>query len=499
MADFERERGSDDDDFDEDAPFSSDPSSSSSTSAPPAPSFVHPAALGKTCALCGVDFSGGRKLMRCSGCRLAHYCSREHQAAHWPAHSEACNAEQARVKAQLSESGLVLGAEAAREAAARKAEDERAAAAATERARIEALDAPTLRLELDRRGALAALAADAGREALVAARLAAPAPTPETLAASGEREQRALELRQCRSCEKAMPAEPASTGRCAGCKRVRYCCKPCQLGDWPRHKADCKAWRAEADAAVVAAGGCPLGNLEAQEAFGKEWAGIGVSETVRAAEGGNLAAQFALGERFVFGLGMEKDLEQGLRWLRSAAEGNVLHAQEQIGHMLVNGDLDWLDLSEADVSRCVLLVGRAASAGSARGQHALAGCLYKGRGGRKDWPEALRLYHLSAAQGLAKSQSVLARVYTNGEGVARNFETAREWAQRAAAQDEPAGEYALFLLDREGLGGPRDLRAAVRWGALAASKGHALAVKDLRTLAASGVVEATKALRRLQL
>jgi len=183
MADAERERG-DDDDFDDDAPSSSDPSFSSAAAAPapPAPSSsssMHPAALGKTCALCGVDFSGGRKLMRCSGCRLAHYCSREHQAAHWPAHSEACNAEQARVKAQLGESGLVLGAEAVRENATRRAADERTAAAAVERARIEALDAATLRLELDRCGALAALAADSSREALVAARRAAPAPTPE--------------------------------------------------------------------------------------------------------------------------------------------------------------------------------------------------------------------------------------------------------------------------------------------------------------------------------
>jgi len=221
MADAERER--DDDDFGGDDDDEAPSSSSSSSSTPlAAPTFTHPAALGKTCALCGVDFSGGRKLMRCRGCRLAHYCSREHQAAHWPTHAEACNAEQARVKAQLSESGLVLGADAVRENAERRAADEAAAAAVIERARIEALDAPTLRLELDRRGALAALVADASHEALVAARLAAPAPTPETLAAAGEREQRALELRQCRSCEKAIPAEPASTGRCSVCKRVRY-------------------------------------------------------------------------------------------------------------------------------------------------------------------------------------------------------------------------------------------------------------------------------------
>jgi transcriptional regulator with XRE-family HTH domain len=56
---------------------------------------------------------------------------------------------------------------------------------------IEKLDVATLRLELDRRGALAALPAGASREALVATRLCAPAPTPETLSAAAEREDRA--------------------------------------------------------------------------------------------------------------------------------------------------------------------------------------------------------------------------------------------------------------------------------------------------------------------
>ena len=45
-------------------------SSFSSAVAPP----THLAAAGKTCALCGADFSGGRRLMRCGGCRTTHYC-----------------------------------------------------------------------------------------------------------------------------------------------------------------------------------------------------------------------------------------------------------------------------------------------------------------------------------------------------------------------------------------------------------------------------------------
>jgi len=452
MADAERER--DDDDFGDgdDAP------SSSSSTPPLAPAFTHPAALGKTCALCGVDFSGGRRLMRCSGCRLAHYCSREHQAAHWAAHAEACNAERARVAAQLSESGLVLGADAVRENAERRAEDERAAAAATERARIEALDAATLRLELDRRGALAALAADASREALAAARLAAPAPTAATLAAAGEREQRALDLRQCRLCEAAMPAEPASVvGRCAACKRVRYCGTRCQRGDWPRHKPECKAWR---DEAIVAAGGCPLGDVKAQQAAIDKCRAPErtLAEIREAAEGGEFAAQYLLGACLDHGVrGEPIDAAQAVAWYQRAAAGNVAAAQINLGLM------------------------------HQRGEGGLA----------VDFAEAARLYASAAAQGHADAQYCLANCYSQGQGVPQDFAAALLWARRSADQGHKAGEFHLGVIYRNGRGVPVDLRAAASWFARSAAQGDKYSKMELRKLAVEGVREATAALYRL--
>jgi TPR repeat protein len=238
------------------------PAAADDASSPPfafAPT-MHPAAVGKTCALCGADFSGGKRLMRCGGCRAAHYCSREHQAAHWNAHARDCAAEVSRREAQEQSGGLVLSAEAASARAEERAAAAAAAEAAADRARIETLGVAALRLEIDRRGALARLPAGASREALIAARLAAPAPTAATLAAAAEREERASLLRRCRLCEVLMPEEPAGAGSCEACRRVRYCGAACRRVDLPRHKAECRAW---ADASVVAAGGCPLGNEQA--------------------------------------------------------------------------------------------------------------------------------------------------------------------------------------------------------------------------------------------
>jgi TPR repeat protein len=305
-------------------------SSVSSAFAPP----THPAAAGKSCALCGADFSNGKRLMRCGGCRAAHYCSREHQAAHWDAHARECAAEVARREAQEQSGGLVLGAEAARARSEEKAAAAAAAEAAEDRARIEKLDAAALRLELDRRGALAGLPVDASREALVAARLCAPSPTPETLSAAAEREDRASLLRRCRLCEALMPEEPVSVGRCAACKRVRYCGVACQKADWPRHKPECKAWK---DAEVVASGGCPLGDLKAQEEAIRMW--VAPERTL---------AQFLFGGCFEFGYkGSPKDAAEAVKWYRCSSAGNLAWAQYNLGCCYDSGRGVALDLAEA--------------------------------------------------------------------------------------------------------------------------------------------------------
>ena len=40
--------------------------------------------------------------------------------------------------------------------------------------------------------------------------------------------------------------------RCSGCKMVHYCSTKCQKAHWSEHKAECKAFRAEADSSASA-------------------------------------------------------------------------------------------------------------------------------------------------------------------------------------------------------------------------------------------------------
>ena len=50
-------------------------------------------------------------------------------------------------------------------------------------------------------------------------------------------------MQQCNTC-----CKPGHWQRCTGCKVAFYCSTECQKADWPDHKEDCKAFRAEVDA-----------------------------------------------------------------------------------------------------------------------------------------------------------------------------------------------------------------------------------------------------------
>ena len=51
----------------------------------------------KRCVMCGKrpgkKESGRRRLMKCTGCSSAYYCSKDCQAAHWPEHKHQCKAK----------------------------------------------------------------------------------------------------------------------------------------------------------------------------------------------------------------------------------------------------------------------------------------------------------------------------------------------------------------------------------------------------------------------
>jgi TPR repeat protein len=338
------------------------------------------------------------------------------------------------------------------------------ASGAAERARIEASGEEDLRAELSMRGILPARGAPLAE--LLALRLAAPDPTPEALQASRERARYALAMSACRHCDKAFADPPVSadvTGRCSGCKRVRYCDVKCQKGDWLRHKPECKTWRAEADAAIVAAGGCPLGDLAAQGAAVMKWmvTGRSLAAIRAAAEGGDLSAQSAIGMLALRHVDTSptKVSEEVAAFVRRSAAGNVAHAQSALGFLYLKG----LGGLAVDAHEAARLFGLAASQGLPDAQYNLNICYRDGVGVPVDLVESARLMRLSAEQGHAEAQANLSAFYTDGHGVAVDYAEAMRWALLAADQGSSNGEYNVANLHHHGLGVPPNLRIAAAW------------------------------------
>ena len=251
-----------------------------------------------------------------------------------------------------------------------------------------------------------------------------------------------------------------------------------------------------ADAAAVAAGRCPLGDVAAQEAAMNRWGVRPLAAIRAAAETGDLAAMEALGECFGEGVkGAPKDDTQAVVWYRRAAAGNVACAQCNLGVMHEHGQ-GGLEKSDA---KAVALYRLAAAAGLSPALFNLGLFFCAGRGVPQDLAEAARLWRQAADKGHAKAEAELARAYMHGRGVEKDYDAALRLARRAADKGDALGERQMGILYGNGWGAPQDIREATRWFAKSAAQGDEDAITNLRELAAASVPEAAAALRRLRL
>lgn len=95
---------------------------------------------------------------------------------------------------------------------------------------------------------------------------------------------------------------------------------------------------------------------------------------------------------YLLGIGVTKDYDQALKWLRKAAENNVAKAQSSLGSMY-----------------------------------------YRGNGVTKSYAKALKWFRRAAERGFADAQYNLAYMYGVGEGVPQSFRWAYIWSTLAAA------------------------------------------------------------------
>jgi len=194
----------------------------------------------------------------------------------------------------------------------------------------------------------------------------------------------------------------------------------------------------------------------------------------KAAENGNVEAQFALGNCYRSGIGMSpdpKNLKKAYEWYKKAAENGDAKAQNLLGHCYTNGYG-----VEKNERKAFLWYEKAAMRGNVSAMNNVAYCYRFGLGVPVDLKTAITWYKLSAAQNDAYAMNTLGDIYSLKEArpqeEAKNQQEAYEWYKKAAEKGDPEGLYKVAGCLMSGIGVEKNEKEAFTYYLSAANNGH---------------------------
>jgi TPR repeat protein len=221
---------------------------------------------------------------------------------------------------------------------------------------------------------------------------------------------------------------------------------------------------------------------------------------VKRAESNDAIAQIELGEKYLEGNGVEKDLIKAKTWFENAEITGNSNALYRLGKIYDQG----LGLPK-DEKKAVELFTNAAQRGDALATNVLAWRYYSGQGTLKDTKKSVELWERAGALGHHESYLVLGFIFENDSEL-KNLDAAITWYEkaiehdnagamvnlgyiflengplndpkkamdlflRAAARNEPKGQYAVGHVLSNGIGVPADIGEGLKWIKKAAEGG----------------------------
>ena len=136
-----------------------------------------------------------------------------------------------------------------------------------------------------------------------------------------------------------------------------------------------------------------------------------------------------------------------------------------------------------------------AKRGNASALFNLGSMYYSGKGVRKNYTEAVKLYRLAAEKGDTNAQYSLGLLYTKGNGVLKNTTEALKWFLLSAKRGNAKGQRYLGAMYAKGSGVLQDNIIAHMWYNIASANGHETAGVEreerARHMTASAVEKAT--------
>lgn len=151
----------------------------------------------------------------------------------------------------------------------------------------------------------------------------------------------------------------------------------------------------------------------------------------KAAELGDVEAQYKVGQSYFLGFGAEQDIKQALYWLSRPAQNGHKDAQYKVGFIY--------DEYYDDFDKAFQWYNKASQQGHVEAQYHLAQCYAEGLGTKKNEKEAFNLYKKLAEQGHAFSLLQLADCYQKGIGVPKDKNRAKELYEKALKNEDTSG------------------------------------------------------------
>ncbi len=143
---------------------------------------------------------------------------------------------------------------------------------------------------------------------------------------------------------------------------------------------------------------------------------------------GDVNAQYKLGDMYLRGKGVERDLQKSIGWYEAAAKQGHVEAPVNLAAIYHNEE----DGIPKDLRKALKWLKAAAREGHPEAQNRIGYMYYHGEEGLRDFQRAFQWFKAAAKQGHVEAQYSVAHAYYHGKGVPRDPKKALKWLKTAA-------------------------------------------------------------------
>ena len=151
-------------------------------------------------------------------------------------------------------------------------------------------------------------------------------------------------------------------------------------------------------------------------------------------------AQYLIGSKYLYGLGVKKDEQQFITWLTKSADNGFVGAQYKLGTIYLEGSL-----LEQNYEKAFQYFADAAADGSLESGVEIGLMFENGRYVQKNLEEAVKYYSIAAEAGLPLAQALLGDMYYYGSGIEKSTPKAYELYRKSYIGNNDDGDVGIDL------------------------------------------------------